>query len=87
MFSKKSLVAEASKCVYKWENVKLPTNLPFLNYKGGTEVERRPLVPKVPGSNPMMSGFCLWDFSTGYVSRKQTSSVINISLKLVLQSM
>ena len=30
----------------------------------GTEVERRPLVPKVPGSNPEMSGFCLWDFST-----------------------
>ena len=25
----------------------------------GTEVERRPLVPKVPGSNPVMSGFCL----------------------------
>ena len=23
----------------------------------GTEVERRPL----PGSNPVMSGFCLWD--------------------------
>ena len=30
----------------------------------GTEVERRPLVPKVPGWNPVMSGFCLWDFST-----------------------
>ena len=30
----------------------------------GIEVERRPLVPKVPGSNPAISGFCLWDFST-----------------------
>ena len=28
----------------------------------GAEVERRPLVPKVPVSNPVMSGFYLWDF-------------------------
>ena len=28
-------------------------------------VERRPLVPSVPGSNPVMSGFCLWAASTG----------------------
>ena len=47
----------------------------------GTEVERRPLVPKVPGSNPVMSGFCLLDFPT------HTARVlVNISLKLVSQS-
>ena len=27
-------------------------------------VKRRPLLPKVKGSTPMMNGFCLWDFST-----------------------
>ena len=59
----------------------------------GAVVERRPLVPKVPGSNPVMSWFLPLGFvhtidaSTGYVSMKQTSSVINISLKLVSQSM
>ena len=25
--------------------------------------KRRPLVPTVPGSNPVMNGFCLWAFS------------------------
>ena len=30
----------------------------------GAEVERRPLVTKLSGSNPVMSGFCLWDFPT-----------------------
>ena len=29
--------------------------------ESGTEVERLPLVPKVPGSNSLMSGFCLWE--------------------------
>ena len=28
------------------------------------EVERRPLVEKAPGSNPVMNGFCFGDFST-----------------------
>ena len=25
-------------------------------------IERRPLVATVPGSNPVMRGFCHWDF-------------------------
>ena len=29
----------------------------------GAVVEHQPLVPKVPGSNPVMSQFCLWNFS------------------------
>ena len=40
--------------------------LPNFNYiyveDSATEEERRPLVPKVLGSNPVMSGFCLLDF-------------------------
>ena len=30
----------------------------------GAVVERRPLIPMVPGLNPVMSGLGLWDFST-----------------------
>ena len=30
----------------------------------GAVVESQPLVPKAPGLNPVMSGFCLWDVST-----------------------
>ena len=31
---------------------------------GGAEVvERRPLVLQASGSNPVMSGFCLWDLA------------------------
>ena len=39
----------------------------------GAVIECRPLVPKVPGSNPVISGFYLWDFST------QTARVLAMS--------
>ena len=56
-----------------------------------TVEELRPLIPKVLGSNLVISWLCLFGFfhtngvSNGYVSRKPTSSMITI-LKLVLQS-
>ena len=53
----------------------------------GTEVERRPLVPNLgPGFESCdervlpLGFFHTIGASTGYVSRKQTSSAINISL-------
>ena len=52
----------------------------------GPVVERWPLEPKVPGSNPGGAGLRIFGLthtfgaSTGAVSRKQTSRVINISL-------
>ena len=47
----------------------------------GTEVERRPLVRKVPSSNPVISGFCLWDFST-QTARVLVNSSLYVYIKI-----